>query len=61
MKTIPPHTTRSLTMSLLLLILGCGQFTKTSAANILFVVNSIIDPVTPSNGNDQEVVTRLQG
>src|SRR5438552_6879162 len=43
-----------------LVVVGWVGVPQAGAANILFIVNSIIDPTTPSNPNDQEVATRLQ-
>ncbi len=58
MKTTSRQAIKRLLPSLLL-VLGCFVY-PANAANILFIVSSIIDPTTPSNLNDQEVVTRLQ-
>lgn len=61
MKTIPSHTTRWLTMSSLLLVLGNLGLSKVEAAQVLFVINTVVDPVTTANANDQEVRDRLTG
>ena len=42
-----------------LLVLGCAGLSMANAAQILFMVNSVIDPATAANPNDQEVYDRL--
>jgi Big-like domain-containing protein len=61
MKTNTPQKTQWLTVSLLVLILGSFELSKTEAANILFVINTVVDPNTATLAQDQELRDRLVG
>src|SRR5438094_6668606 len=61
MKTTTPRTTRLLTALFLPLLFGYFGLPKATAAQILFIISSVVDPATTANANDQEVRDRLTG
>ncbi|MBI4663332.1 MAG: hypothetical protein HY735_31410 [Verrucomicrobia bacterium] len=54
----PSQRCCSLTLVLAMALLGQATL---NAANILFVINSVVDPATTANAHDQEVFDRLTG
>src|SRR5438876_713811 len=59
MNATPRRILDTLLLSSLLLVLGCTGPTQANAAQILFVVNSVLDPANAANALDQEVRDRL--
>ena len=59
MKATPRRILNWHLISSLLLVLGCTGPSRANAAQILFVINSVLDPATTANALDQEVRDRL--
>jgi len=61
MKSILGQTIQLLSIPSLLLAFYGLRLSQANAAQILFVVNSVVDSATAANANDQEVRDRLTG